>query len=117
MDTTESTRLQREWEAKGNPPCDHPVVEGERYLGADTGDEACKFCGASAHRGTLQESVRGIFHVDTKPMMLHTDKCPLERTDDWQGPVDTHVQAVVLAQQFGFTGSRLTDCSVCRPDR
>lgn len=35
------------WEAKGNPPCDHPSIDREYYLGSHTGDDACLVCGAS----------------------------------------------------------------------
>jgi len=38
--------LRRAWAAKGNPPCDHPIVDREYYLGGDTGDYACTVCGA-----------------------------------------------------------------------
>lgn len=39
--------IRREWEAKGNPPCDHPVTEREYYRGSDTGDMVCLVCGES----------------------------------------------------------------------
>ena len=39
--------LIKAWEAKGNPPCDHPKTDREYYLGAHTGDDACLVCGAS----------------------------------------------------------------------
>lgn len=39
--------LYREWLRKGNPPCDHPNVEREYYLGSHTGDERCTTCGAT----------------------------------------------------------------------
>ena len=34
--------LRKEW---GTKPCDHPNVEKEYYLGAQTGDYACTQCG------------------------------------------------------------------------
>ena len=37
---------QREWKAKGNPPCEHPDCEREYSLGTQTGDYACTQCGA-----------------------------------------------------------------------
>ena len=46
--------LRKAWKAKGNPHCDHPSVDKEYDLGADTGDEVCTICGASAPRGTLR---------------------------------------------------------------
>jgi hypothetical protein len=37
--------LRNQWEAKGNPPCDHPTVDKEYDLGGQTGDLACTVCG------------------------------------------------------------------------
>lgn len=37
--------LQREWKEKGNPPCNHPNIDKEYYLGAQTGDYYCVICG------------------------------------------------------------------------
>lgn len=45
MDSSETTRLQEAWAAKGSPPCDHPHKEKERHLGAQTGDKVCTTCG------------------------------------------------------------------------
>lgn len=50
MDTSEATKLQRDWAAKGSPPCEHPRMVRERYLGADTGDKVCTTCGYSTPR-------------------------------------------------------------------
>ena len=36
--------------ARGRPPCDHRRLAGEKYLGADTGDDACLDCGAELPR-------------------------------------------------------------------
>ena len=47
MQTKEATRLRKMWEAKGNPPCDHPNLDKEYYLGAQTGDYVCIACGES----------------------------------------------------------------------
>lgn len=44
-------KLRAEWIAKGDPPCDHPRVDKEHYLGTGTGDEACLICGRSWPRG------------------------------------------------------------------
>jgi hypothetical protein len=30
---------------EGNPPCEHPEIDKEYYLGSDTGDVVCKVCG------------------------------------------------------------------------
>jgi hypothetical protein len=40
-------RLREEWQAKGNPPCEHKNTEKEHYLGSDTGDRVCSTCGAT----------------------------------------------------------------------
>ena len=56
MQSSKAAQLRRAWEDKGNPLCDHPRVEKEYDLGADTGDEVCTRCGATAHRGTLRVS-------------------------------------------------------------
>ena len=39
MQMDAAARLNKAWVTKGNPPCDHPNVDKEYYLGADTGDE------------------------------------------------------------------------------
>ena len=56
MQSSKAAQLRRAWEAKGNPLCDHLRVEREYDLGADTGDEVCTTCGATAHCGTLRVS-------------------------------------------------------------
>ena len=40
-------RLRRAWAMKGNPVCDHRVVDGEYYLGKYTGNYICTTCGKS----------------------------------------------------------------------
>jgi hypothetical protein len=45
MQMEEAARLQKLWEAKGNPPCDHPNTGKEFYLGSRTGDRVCTTCG------------------------------------------------------------------------
>ena len=52
--------LQKAWEAKGNPPCDHPEVDREYYLGMNTGDVVCTTCGESGPRGKLQNRTKTI---------------------------------------------------------
>ena len=54
MQASEGEYLRKLWEAKGNPPCSHPEVTKEYIWGADTGDDVCTTCGATAMRGTLQ---------------------------------------------------------------
>lgn len=52
MQASDAMRLQREWEAKGSPPCDHPRVVEEFYLGSRTGDRVCTTCGDDISPGT-----------------------------------------------------------------
>ena len=54
MQLAQAAALRRNWEAKGNPPCEHPEVDKEYDLGADTGDEVCTTCGTYGPRGTVQ---------------------------------------------------------------
>ena len=54
MQIEEAAALRRAWKAKGNPPCEHPEVDREYYLGANTGDHVCTTCGATGPRGTMQ---------------------------------------------------------------
>lgn len=51
MELSETQRLQREWKAKGSPPCDHPRREKERIQGSDTGDKVCTTCGQEFFNG------------------------------------------------------------------
>ena len=37
--------IRRGWIKRGRPPCNHGLLAAERYLGADTGDDACLDCG------------------------------------------------------------------------
>lgn len=53
MDVSETKRLQKDWEAKGNPPCEHPRLEKERMNGAQTGDQVCTTCGAEFWNGVI----------------------------------------------------------------
>jgi hypothetical protein len=45
MQMSKAAELQKEWAAKGSPPCDHPRLESEFYLGTRTGDKICATCG------------------------------------------------------------------------
>lgn len=44
-------QLRKEWAEKGDPPCEHLVLDKEYYLGADTGDLICTTCGEVWGRG------------------------------------------------------------------
>lgn len=46
----------RAWAERGNPPCDHPSVDKEYFLGSDTGDEGCTVCGSTWPRGQRPSS-------------------------------------------------------------
>ncbi|MFE0601664.1 hypothetical protein ACFW2T_14270 [Streptomyces sp. NPDC058892] len=57
MQFDEAVRLQHAWEAKGNPPCEHPFTEKEYYLSESTGDNVCTTCGhMEPRRGGLKSS-------------------------------------------------------------
>ena len=45
MRPSKSEQLRKVWEAKGNPPCDHPSVDRELRGGYDTGNKVCLVCG------------------------------------------------------------------------
>ncbi|MGW7087490.1 hypothetical protein ACWGH2_28895 [Streptomyces sp. NPDC054871] len=45
MQADDAMRLNREWKEKGSPPCEHPHLEKEYYLSAQTGDKVCTTCG------------------------------------------------------------------------
>lgn len=47
MQMEKAAQLRKLWKAKGNPPCNHPDLDKEYYLGADTGDYVCTTCGES----------------------------------------------------------------------
>src|SRR5207253_10593456 len=42
--------IRRGWIKRGRPPCDHGRLAGERYLVADTGDDACLDYGEECSR-------------------------------------------------------------------
>lgn len=41
----DAKRMRDDWAAKGSPPCDHPKLIKEYYLGMQTGDKVCNTCG------------------------------------------------------------------------
>jgi hypothetical protein len=45
MEEKRGGQLRKEWAEKGSSPCEHPVLDKESYLGADTGDLICTTCG------------------------------------------------------------------------
>ena len=45
MQAEEASQLRDIWARKGNPPCDHPELDKEYYLGAQSGDYVCTTCG------------------------------------------------------------------------
>lgn len=47
MQIDRAGELRRAWEAKGSPPCDHPKLDKEYHLGAQTDDVVCTTCGES----------------------------------------------------------------------
>ena len=52
---SEGHRLAEECAAKGNPPCDHPLVLEEKLdNGYPTGEEICTKCGEVGPKGTLK---------------------------------------------------------------
>ena len=44
MQIEHAAELERNWEARGNPPCEHPTFEEEYYLDCVTG-RVCSTCG------------------------------------------------------------------------
>ena len=47
MQMDDAAELRRKWKAKGDPPCDHPHLDKEYYLGTQTMDYVCTRCGVS----------------------------------------------------------------------
>lgn len=45
MQMTKALRLREDWKKKGDPPCDHPIIDREYYLSSHTGDSVCTTCG------------------------------------------------------------------------
>jgi hypothetical protein len=45
MQMKKAEQLRKQWESKGNPLCDHPVLDKEYIEGFDTGDRVCTTCG------------------------------------------------------------------------
>lgn len=50
MQFQEALKLQAQWEAKGNPPCEHPKIVREVHFSGHTGDAVCTTCGYSRWR-------------------------------------------------------------------
>ncbi|AEG81675.1 hypothetical protein CULC809_01142 [Corynebacterium ulcerans 809] len=50
MKHEEAIALEKAWNKKGNPPCNHPHFRKEIYLGSKTGDEVCTTCGYARPR-------------------------------------------------------------------
>ena len=50
MWTDEALRLRQDWAMKGNPPCNHHVIDSEYYWGKYTGSFVCTTCGKSFTR-------------------------------------------------------------------
>ena len=51
MQAAKARELRKEW---GDKPCDHPDVDKEYYLGAQTGDYVCTQCGKEFSRGDYE---------------------------------------------------------------
>lgn len=51
-------RTQRDWREKGSPPCEHPDLDSEFYLGSRTGDKVCTTCGEDFSPQELTEMGR-----------------------------------------------------------
>jgi hypothetical protein len=45
MQEEKGAKLRKEWAEQGNPPCNHPRIDKEYHLGADTEDRICTTCG------------------------------------------------------------------------
>lgn len=58
MEMKEVQKLIEAWQAKGDPPCDHPTLAKERYLGSSTGDKVCTTCGEDFTPHELREMGR-----------------------------------------------------------
>jgi len=45
MQMKKAEPLRKQWENKGNPPCDHLTLDKEYIKFSDTGDRVCITCG------------------------------------------------------------------------
>ncbi|WP_228773796.1 hypothetical protein [Streptomyces sp. VN1] len=54
VQVSETTEIQKRWEAAGRPPCEHKNLDREYYLGSHTGDWACMECGECFTRAEVQ---------------------------------------------------------------
>jgi hypothetical protein len=55
MQSSEAEALRNSW---GDKPCDHPNIDKEYYLGAQTGDFNCVQCGATFFSRAEWEAAR-----------------------------------------------------------
>ncbi|WP_406501980.1 hypothetical protein OHA04_37730 [Streptomyces sp. NBC_01590] len=58
MQAADATRLQKQWGEKGSPSCEHPRLEKEYHLSAQTGDKVCTTCGEDFSPAELREMNR-----------------------------------------------------------
>jgi transposase-like protein len=56
---SDAVQIRKQWEASGSPPCGHPTVHKEYFLGAATGDYICSTCGESFSRQEWREMREG----------------------------------------------------------
>jgi transposase-like protein len=56
MQLEEGERLRKKWEEMGNPPCNHPNIEKEYYLGYQTGDYICTTCGKTFWKSDIHKN-------------------------------------------------------------
>jgi hypothetical protein len=58
MQMKQAIALRKRWEAKGNPPCEHPNLDKEYIEGFDTGDRVCTTCGKSFAPSELEQDTK-----------------------------------------------------------
>lgn len=58
MQVADATRLQKQWEKKGSPSCEHPRPEKEYHLSAQTGDKVFTTCGQDFSPAELRDMKR-----------------------------------------------------------
>jgi hypothetical protein len=58
MQTEEALRLRQNWAMKGNPPCNHNVLDNEYYWGKYTGSYVCTTCGKSFTREEWDQEIK-----------------------------------------------------------
>lgn len=52
MQHNKAQELVKEW---GDKPCEHPHIEKEYYLGAQTGDYVCTTCGEQGPKSSFKK--------------------------------------------------------------